>query len=104
MDALAHPAILHPFPWGDVAIIVALVALNGVFSMSELAIVSARRARLEAMERKGNKGASKAMALAADPGRFLSTVQIGITLIGIIAGTNSPMISEIKVVMTMTRA
>ena len=89
MDALAHPAILHPFPWGDVAIIVALVALNGVFSMSELAIVSARRARLEAMERKGNKGAAKAMALAADPGRFLSTVQIGITLIGVIAGAFS---------------
>ena len=89
MDALAHPAILHPFPWGDLAIIVALVALNGVLSMSELAIVSARRARLEAMERKGNKGAAKAIALAADPGRFLSTVQIGITLIGIIAGAYS---------------
>jgi putative hemolysin len=82
--------ILHPFPWGDVAIIVALVALNGVFSMSELAIVSARKARLEAITRKSQvRGAQTAIELAADPGRFLSTVQIGITLIGIIAGAYS---------------
>jgi len=77
------------FPWGDVAIIVALIALNGVFAMSELAIVSARKPRLEAMARKGSGGARAAMTLAADPGRFLSTVQIGITLIGIIAGAYS---------------
>jgi putative hemolysin len=89
MDATAQTAILHPFPWGDLAIIAALIALNGVFAMSELAIVSARRARLEAMERKGNVGATRAMALAADPSRFLSTVQIGITLIGIVAGAYS---------------
>ncbi len=89
MDAIAQPAALGPFPWGDLAIIVGLVALNGVFSMSELAIVSSRRARLDAMERKGHKGAARAIALAADPGRFLSTVQIGITLIGIIAGAYS---------------
>ncbi len=88
MDA-AHHATLSPFPWGDLAIIIGLVALNGVFSMSELAIVSARRARLDALERKGHKGATRAIALAADPGRFLSTVQIGITLIGIIAGAYS---------------
>jgi putative hemolysin len=82
--------ILHPFPWGDVAIIVALVALNGVFSMSELAIVSARKARLEAITKKSQvRGAQTAIELAADPGRFLSTVQIGITLIGIIAGAYS---------------
>lgn len=78
-----------PFPWIDALIILGLVALNGVFSMSELAIVSARKARLEAMVRKGSKGAECAMALASDPGRFLSTVQIGITLIGIIAGAYS---------------
>ncbi len=88
MDAAA-PLVVHPFPWGDLAIIAALVALNGVFSMSELAIVSSRRARLEAMERKGNVGARRAIALAADPSRFLSTVQIGITLIGILAGAYS---------------
>ena len=81
--------MLHPFPWIDCVIILGLVALNGVFAMSELAIVSARRPRLEAMARKGSKGASRAIALGADPGRFLSTVQIGITLIGIIAGAYS---------------
>jgi len=78
-----------PFPWIDVFIILALVVLNGVFSMSELAIVSARKPRLEAMIRKGSKGAECAIALASDPGRFLSSVQIGITLIGIIAGAYS---------------
>ena len=81
--------VLHPFPWIDCVIIFGLIALNGVFAMSELAIVSARRPRLEAMARKGSKGAARAMALGADPGRFLSTVQIGITLIGILAGAYS---------------
>jgi len=80
---------LHPFPWIDVATILALVALNGAFAMSELAIVSARKQRLEAMARTGRKGARAAIDLAADPGRFLSTVQIGITLIGILAGAYS---------------
>lgn len=82
-------ATLPPFPWIDVLIIFALVALNGVFAMSELAIVSSRRARLEAMARGGRKGAQAALTLAADPGKFLSTVQIGITLTGIIAGAYS---------------
>lgn len=91
MDAdTINSAILAPFPWGDVAIIVALIALNGIFSMSELAIVSARKARLDAITRKSQRrGAQIAVSLAADPGRFLSTVQIGITLIGIIAGAYS---------------
>lgn len=80
---------LPPFPWIDVAIILALVALNGVFAMSELAIVSARKARLEAMAKVGRRGATAAIKLASDPGKFLSTVQIGITLIGIIAGAYS---------------
>jgi putative hemolysin len=82
-------ATLPPFPWIDVLIILALVALNGAFAMSELAIVSSRRARLEAMARSGRKGAQAALTLAADPGKFLSTVQIGITLTGIIAGAYS---------------
>lgn len=82
-------APLPPFPWIDVAIILALVALNGVFAMSELAIVSSRKARLEAMARSGKRGASAAILLASDPGKFLSTVQIGITLIGILAGAYS---------------
>jgi putative hemolysin len=83
------PPTLSPFPWLDLLIIVLLVALNGVLSMSELAIVSARRPRLKSMEKAGRKGATAALALAADPGRFLSAVQIGITLIGILAGAYS---------------
>jgi putative hemolysin len=89
MSGVEPMAPLPPFPWIDVVIILALVALNGVFAMSELAIVSARKARLEAMARGGRSGARAAIALAADPGKFLSTVQIGITLIGIVAGAYS---------------
>jgi len=78
-----------PFPWTDLLIIAGLIVLNGVFAMSELAIVSARTARLRAAAQKGNRGAKTALALAAEPGKFLSTVQIGITLIGIVAGAYS---------------
>ncbi|MFW2828829.1 hemolysin family protein [Sphingomonas sp. ID0503] len=84
---MAQP--LSPFPWTNLLIIIALVALNGVFAMSELAIVSSRKARLEAMAKTGRTGARVALRLAADPGKFLSTVQIGITLIGILAGAYS---------------
>jgi putative hemolysin len=80
---------LLPFPWLDAAIILALIALNGVFAMSELAIVSARTAKLKAMAEDGKRGAAAALRLGRDPGKFLSTVQIGITLIGIIAGAYS---------------
>ena len=80
---------LLPFPWIDVLIIVALVALNGLFAMSELAVVSSREARLKAMVKSGSRGAKVALDLAADPGRFLPTVQIGITMVGIIAGAYS---------------
>ena len=82
-------APLSPFPWIDVAIILALIVLNGLFAMAELAIVSARRARLEAMARAGRHGAQAAIDVAADPGKLLSTTQIGITLIGILAGAYS---------------
>src|SRR5690349_6492875 len=78
-----------PFPWLDVLIIIGLVVLNGVFAMSELAIVSSREARLRAMARSGSRGAQCALDLAAEPGRFLSTVQSGITLIAIFAGAFS---------------
>ncbi len=80
---------MNPFPLTDVLIIAALILLNGLFSMSELAIVSARTARLRLLAEQGNAGARKAIELAADPGRFLSAVQIGITLVGIIAGAYS---------------
>src|SRR5579875_549673 len=78
-----------PFPWFDIVIILALIVLNGLFAMAELAIVSSRRARLEAMARAGRRGARAALALKAAPGRFLSTTQVGITLIAIIAGAYS---------------
>jgi len=80
---------ITPFPWWDVIIILLLVALNGVFSMSELALVSARKARLEAMARAKRRGAQTALLLAGDPGKLLSTVQIGITGIGVLAGAYS---------------
>lgn len=80
---------LPPFPWIDVVIIVVLFALNGVFAMSELALVSSRRARLETMAKARNRGAAAALVLSEDPGKFLSTVQIGITLIGILTGAYS---------------
>jgi len=86
---MTQPVPLAPFPWFDLVTILALIALNGVFAMSELAIVSARKARMEAMARAGRRGARTAIELSADPGKFLSTVQIGITLIGILAGAYS---------------
>lgn len=85
----ASAACVTPFPWTDLAIILALVVLNGVFAMSELAIVSAKRNSLEALAEAGSSNARIAIGLAADPGKFLSTVQIGITLIGILAGAYS---------------
>ena len=80
---------LAPIPWLDVILILALIALNGVLALSELAIVSSRDARLRAMARSGSSGAQCALDLAAEPGRFLSTVQSGITLITIINGAFS---------------
>ncbi|KAA0682844.1 hemolysin family protein [Roseomonas genomospecies 6] len=70
----------------EIGIVVALTLLNGVFSMSELAVVSSRKARLQTMADAGNRGARAALRLIDDPGRFLSTVQIGITLVGVVAG------------------
>ena len=66
-----------------------LIGLNGLFALSELSIVSARKARLKTMADSGRAGAATALRLAEDPGRFLSTVQIGITLVGILAGAFS---------------
>ncbi|MEP2735176.1 MAG: hemolysin family protein [Erythrobacter sp.] len=80
---------MTPFPWPDLIIIACLIVLNGVFAMSELAIVSAKTARLQAKAEKGSTGAKTAIALAADPGKFLSTVQIGISLVAIITGAFS---------------
>jgi putative hemolysin len=73
----------------ELLIILVLVLMNGLFAMSELALVSARRARLEAMARVGRRGARTAITLSQDSGRFLPTVQVGITLIGVLAGAYS---------------
>jgi putative hemolysin len=70
----------------EVLVILLLVLLNGVFAMSELAIVASRKARLKVLADEGNRGAASALSLVENPGRFLSTVQIGITLVGILAG------------------
>ena len=73
----------------ELVIVILLIVLNGFFAMSELAVISVRRARLQPLADEGNRGAQAALALSAEPGRFLSTVQIGITLIGIFAGAYS---------------
>jgi putative hemolysin len=73
----------------EIAFLLLLICLNGMLAMSELAIVSARPARLKVLVDRGSRGARTALNLAADPGRFLSTVQIGITLVGVLAGAFS---------------
>jgi len=73
----------------EIIIIVLLIMFNGLLAMSELAVVSSRKSRLEQMIKDGNKGAHSALQLLENPSRFLSTVQIGITLIGLIAGAFS---------------
>src|SRR3954467_3591965 len=73
----------------ELAIVVVLIVINGLLSMSELAVVSSRPARLSMLAAKGVRGAERALTLAADPGRFLSTVQIGITLVGVLSGAFS---------------
>jgi putative hemolysin len=70
----------------QIAIIVLLILLNGLFAMAETALVSSRKARLRQRAEEGNKGARTALELADSPNRFLSTVQIGISLIGVLAG------------------
>jgi putative hemolysin len=69
--------------------VVVLIIVNGLLAMSELAIVSARPARLKAMIDRNVRGARRALDLSSDPGRFLSTVQIGITLVGVASGAFS---------------
>lgn len=76
-------------PLLEIGILVALVVVNGVLAMSELAVVSARRSKLKALVDEGRSGASSALSLASEPGRFLSTIQIGITLVGILVGAVS---------------
>ena len=73
----------------EIIIILLLILVNGIFAMSEIAVIQARKTTLSNDEKKGSKGAKTALRLANDPDRFLSTVQIGITLIGILTGIYS---------------
>ncbi len=72
--------------WLELAVVVGLTLLNGLFAMAEMAIVSSRRIRLQQMAENGSRGAARALALSENPSRFLSGVQVGITLIGILSG------------------
>ena len=73
----------------EIAVVAVLILVNGLLSMSELAIVSSRPARLKAMIDRNVKGAGRALALGSNPGKFLSSVQIGITLVGVLSGAFS---------------
>ena len=70
----------------DLLLLLALILLNGVFALSEIALVTSRKARLSAMEEDGVSGASRARELNEEPTRALSTIQVGITSIGILSG------------------
>lgn len=74
------------FPWTELVIVLLLIVLNGFFAMSELAIVSARRVRLQMQADEGDASAALAIRLAEEPTRFLSTVQVGITMVGVLTG------------------
>ena len=73
--------------WLHLSIIFFLILLNGFFAMAEIALVSARPARLQPMAEDGSRGAKAAIELKADPSRLLATVQIGVTVIAILSGT-----------------
>ncbi len=73
----------------EIVIVVVLILCNGLLSMSELAVVSSRPARLKVMAAEGNKGAAVALKLGEDPGKFLSSAQVGISLIGVLSGAFS---------------
>lgn len=70
----------------DIALLLFLILLNGVFAMSEIAVVSSRKSRLQRLAEDGSPGAESALALHGDPSNFLSTIQVGITSVGILSG------------------
>lgn len=86
----------------ELTIIIVLILLNGIFAMSEIALISARKSNLTNDSRKGSQSARIALKLASDPDKFLSTVQIGITLIGIVTGIYSgdALADDFSVVLT----
>ncbi len=73
----------------EILIVAVLTLVNGLLAMSELAVVSSRPARLKVLAAEGKRGASVALKLQEDPGKFLSSVQIGITLVGVLSGAFS---------------
>jgi len=73
----------------EIYIVIVLIMLNGLFAVSEMSIVSSRKPRLKVMAENGRRGAKVALRLAENPGRFLSMIQVGITLIGVLAGAYS---------------
>ena len=87
----------------EICIIVVLIILNGLLAMSELAIVSSRPARLRRMVEMNVHGSRRALALASDPGKFLSTVQIGITLVGVLSGAFSGATIGLRLASWLTR-
>lgn len=88
----------------EILVVVVLTLVNGVLAMSELAIVSSRSARLKVLADRGSRGAAIAMRLAAEPGRFLSSVQIGITLVGILSGAFSGATLGLRLAAALTAA
>lgn len=88
----------------DIAIVLVLVLINGLFAMSELALVSSRPSRLAAMAEDGRRGARTALRLLETPTRFLSTVQVGITAVGILAGAYSGVALGQDAAVLLTRA
>jgi putative hemolysin len=70
----------------EIVLVLLLLVVNGVFAMSEIAVVSSRKARLQQRAEAGDVGARRALELAENPNRFLSTVQVGITMVGVLAG------------------
>lgn len=88
------------------AVVLLLLVLNGLFAMSELAVVSSRRAKLQSRADRGDKGAAAALKLSENPTRFLAAVQVGITLIGILAGAfgQATIAAELDVMLERTPA
>lgn len=84
--SLHFASVPPPHPPMEIAILFALIILNGVFAMSEIALVTSRKTRLQKLIDEGDRGAAAAAQLGADPTRFLSTIQIGITSIGVLNG------------------
>ena len=72
--------------WFDILILVSLIGMNGAFALSEVALITSRRARLQHMDEESVPGARRAMDMNADPNRALSTIQVGITSIGLLSG------------------